>query len=91
VNLLAQPPLGSDAEAVADQQHPDQQLRVDRGTTRRAVKRSQIPPHLRQVDEPVDRPQQVILRHMPLDRKLVEQRRLVDLPLAHHRRRPPPA
>jgi len=31
VNLLAQPALRADAEAVAHDQHPDHQLRVDQG------------------------------------------------------------
>ena len=30
VNLLAQAPLGADAEAIAHDQHPDHQLGVDR-------------------------------------------------------------
>ena len=37
MNLLAEPPLGPDAEAVAHQQHADQQLGVDRGAADRAV------------------------------------------------------
>ena len=32
VNLFAQPPLGADGEAIADNEHPDHQLRVDRGS-----------------------------------------------------------
>ena len=31
VDLLAQPPLRANAEAVADDQHPDHQLGIDRG------------------------------------------------------------
>src|ERR1051326_8018137 len=31
VHLLAQPPLRADAEAIADDQHPNQQLRINRG------------------------------------------------------------
>src|SRR5215217_147077 len=42
VHLLAQPPLRADAEAVADDQHPDQQLRVDRRPPHLAVERSQF-------------------------------------------------
>jgi hypothetical protein len=38
MHLLAQATFGPDAEAVADDQHPDHQLRVDRGATRVAVK-----------------------------------------------------
>ena len=38
-----------------------------------------------QIDEPVDRTQQVIARHMILDAEAVEQRLLHHRPLAHHR------
>jgi hypothetical protein len=37
-----------------------------------------------QVHEPVDRPEQMVQRHMPLQREHVEQARLIDLPLANH-------
>ena len=37
MDLLAQPPLRPDAEAIADDQHPDQQLGVDRRPAGRAV------------------------------------------------------
>jgi hypothetical protein len=43
VNLFAEPPLGADAEAVADQQHPDHQLGSDGGASDRAVKPRQLP------------------------------------------------
>ena len=60
VNLLAQPPLRADAEAVADDQHPDQQPGIIEGR-----------------------------RHVPLERKLVEQRVLLDwpLPIIHYPQR----
>jgi hypothetical protein len=86
VNLLAQPPLRADPEAVADQQHADQQLRIDRGPPNRAVERRQSRPQLLQIYEAVDRPEHVLGRHVPIQRELVEQRRLIDPPLAHHRR-----
>jgi hypothetical protein len=38
-----------------------------------------------EVKEAIDRPQQMLIRHMPFERKLVEQRVLLDLPLPHHR------
>ena len=38
-------------------------------------------PHAFQVDEPIYRPQQVVRRNVTLERELVEQRHLVDLPL----------
>src|SRR6187455_3633346 len=42
LNLLAQPALGADTEAVADDQHPDHQLRIDRRAPRVAVERSEM-------------------------------------------------
>ncbi|MEN7538786.1 hypothetical protein [Aurantiacibacter flavus] len=38
----------------------------------------------RQIDEPVDRAQQVIARHVVLDTEAVEQRLLHHRPLAYH-------
>src|SRR5271168_1166093 len=42
VNLLAQPPFGTNAVAIANQQHPDQQFRINRRPASRAVKRRQV-------------------------------------------------
>ena len=42
MNLLAQPPLGADAEAVADDQHPDHQLGINRGPADLAVEGAQV-------------------------------------------------
>lgn len=41
-HLLAQATLGADAEAIADQQHPDHSLRIDRGAAHLAVERRQM-------------------------------------------------
>jgi len=46
VNLLAEASLGADAEAVADDQHPDHQLRIDRRPPSRAVEWSEVSPQL---------------------------------------------
>jgi hypothetical protein len=59
VDFLAQPLLGADAEAVGDDQHPDQQFRVDRGPTLLAVIGRQLLPQPVEFDEPVDRAQKV--------------------------------
>src|SRR5689334_5662483 len=79
VNLLAKPPLGADAEAIADQQHPDHQLGINRGPTQLAVERSELAAHPAQVNEAVDRAQQMSNRNVPLQRELIEQRSLFDL------------
>jgi hypothetical protein len=45
-----------------------------------------VGPDALQIHKPIDRPQQVVGWDMPLQRERVEQGRLIDLPLAHHRR-----
>src|SRR6185369_17089229 len=44
VNLIAQPPLRSDAETVTDQEHPDHQFGVYRRPPDVAVESHQFPP-----------------------------------------------
>ena len=88
MSLFAQPPLRADAKAVAHDQHPDHQLRIDRRSPHLAVKRRQLAPQLAEFDKPVDRSQQVPLRHMPLKRKLVEQGFLPNPTFPHHRTTP---
>ena len=85
MDLLAQPALGADAERVADDQHADHQLGVDRRPPRLAVKGTQMLANARQVDEPVDRAQQVIRRDMILEAEAIKQGLLHHRPLAHHR------
>jgi hypothetical protein len=84
VDFLAQSPLRPDAEAIAHDQHPDHQLRVDRGPAHCAVERRQLPPDFSQLDESVDRPQEMTGRNVPFERELIEQRSLFDLPMSHH-------
>ncbi|MNY53382.1 hypothetical protein D3C86_1891330 [compost metagenome] len=66
MDLLAQPPLRTNAEAVADQQHADQQFRIDRRSADGAVERRQMRPQAVQFHETINRAQHVIRRHMPL-------------------------
>src|SRR5215208_2189858 len=83
-HLLAQPPLRADAEAIAYQQHADDQFRIDRGPARLAVEGPQLLAQTRQVYEPIDRTKQVIRWHVSLKAKAIEQRLLHHGPLAHH-------
>jgi hypothetical protein len=39
MNLFTQPPLGADGEAIADDEHPDHQFRIDRGPANCATER----------------------------------------------------
>ncbi|MEA2880534.1 MAG: hypothetical protein QOF14_5730 [Hyphomicrobiales bacterium] len=84
VNLLAQTPLGADAEAVAYDQHSDHQFGIDRGSTNGAVEWSQLPPQFTKLDEPVDRAQKMIGWNVPFERELIKQSSLFDLPMPHH-------
>ena len=54
VDLVAQPTLRANAEAVADDQHAPHQLGIDRRATRLAVVRPQTRPQSAQIDEAVD-------------------------------------
>ena len=51
MDLVAEPALGADAEAVTDDQHPDQQGRINRGAPGVAVVRGQVLVQLTQVQE----------------------------------------
>jgi hypothetical protein len=42
-------------------------------------------PNFIELNEAINRPQQMLLRYMPLERKLVEERVLLDLTFPHHR------
>jgi hypothetical protein len=66
VHFLAEATLRADAQAVAHQQHADQQLRIHRGAAHGAVKRRQVCAHLAQVHEAVDGAKQMACRYMPL-------------------------
>src|ERR1700733_7677141 len=79
--LLAQPTLRTNAQAVADDEHPDHQLGIDRGPPHVAIVGPQMRPNLGQVDLA----QQMIVRDMPLKVEAVEQRLLHHPPFAHHR------
>jgi hypothetical protein len=78
-------PLGPNAEAVADKQHPDHQLRINRGAPDIAIVRRQMRPNFGQVDETVDPAQHMTVGDVPLQAEAIEQRLLHHPPLAHHR------
>jgi hypothetical protein len=43
--------------AIANEQHPDQQLGIDRRSAHRTVERSQPRPQVAEINEAIDRPQ----------------------------------
>jgi len=73
--IFAQPPFRADAEAISDDQHSDQQFRIDRRPSCHTVERRQMLP---QVNKAVDRPQQMRLGHVAFEPKLVEESVLLD-------------
>jgi hypothetical protein len=87
LDLLAQLPLKADTVAVADNEHPDHQLGINRRPTNLAVegfqlvaKLSQYPRHDR-----IDAPQEMPHRNVPFEVEEVEQLALINpLPTHHH-------
>ena len=75
-----QAPFRADAEQVADQQHPEHQLRIDRGPPGRAVARRQRIAHEAEVEHVIDAPEQVVGRHMVVEPEGVKQCALRHLP-----------
>src|SRR3569833_1039361 len=59
LDYFAQAPLGTNAIAVADDEHADHQLRVARGPASSAVKAGQMPAQVPEIKEAVNYPQQV--------------------------------
>src|SRR5215471_16047529 len=91
LDLLAQLALRTDAVAVADNQHPDHELGVDRRPADLAVERlqilakpSQYPRHSR-----IDAAQEMVCRNTPFEIEQIEQLALIDRLPTHHD--PPPS
>jgi len=55
MDLVAQPPLRADAKAIADDQHADQQLRINRRPSDLTVKGRQFLPQLVETNKSVER------------------------------------
>jgi hypothetical protein len=62
----------------------DPKIGIDRWPTDGAVEGSQPLPQFTKLNKPIDRPQDVVGRNMRLQRELIEQSSLVDLPMSHH-------
>lgn len=72
MHFLAKAALRADAEALADEQHPDHQLGVDRRPADLAAKRTQMRPDIREIDEPADGSRPMISRDVTLQAELVK-------------------
>src|SRR2546430_12822617 len=86
--LLAQLPLRANAEAVADDKHPDQQLGIDRRPADVAIEWTQLFVQVtkHRCHKNIDPAQQMALRDHVIEPEFVEQARLLSMLLPHHRR-----
>ncbi|CAM3281894.1 hypothetical protein SPAN111604_14595 [Sphingomonas antarctica] len=83
MHLLAQPSFRPDAEQIADQQHPQHELGINRRPPRRTIAARQRLAHEAKVEQPVDSTQKVVAGHVILEPEAVKQRPLRHL-LTHH-------
>jgi hypothetical protein len=84
VHLFAQATFRANAEAVANDQHTNDQCWIDRRSARVAVVRSKVLVQFAQIDELVDTAQQAVGWTVVFKVERVEQRRLPDLLTTHH-------
>ena len=84
MDFVTESPFGTDAHAIADDQHAQHQVGVDRGPSDRAVERPQLCTDARQINKPIDAAKQMIPWHIIVEAEIVEQLRCRDLH-AHHR------
>jgi len=89
-DLLAQPPLEADAIAVADDEHSDHQLRVDRGSADVAVERRQLLAKVSQHPRHdwIDAAQEMIRGNVFFEVEKIEQLALINRLTTHHDLRP---
>ena len=79
MDFLTEPPFGTDAHAVADDQHPQHQVGIDRGPADSAVERPQLCTDALQINKPVDAAKQMIPWHIIIEAEIIEQLRRRDL------------
>jgi hypothetical protein len=87
-DLVAQSPLGTDRVAVADQQHPDHQLRIYRRAADLAVERLELLADYVEVEQRIQLTQQMVRRNLVLEPEIVEQPLLTRFQPTHHRQAP---
>jgi len=85
VHFFAQPTLRANPEAVAHDQHADQQYRVNRRTARVAVVRGQMRMQFAQIEKLIDTTKQMICGNVIVKIEGVEQGGLCSLLTSHHR------
>src|SRR5215471_10172961 len=86
LDLLAQSPLEADAIAVAHDQHPNHELRVDRGPTNVAIEWRELLAHVREQlrHDRIDPAQQMARRNALLEVEQVKQLALIACLPPHH-------
>jgi hypothetical protein len=72
--------------AVADQEHPDHQLRIDRRPARVTVKSLQLPTNLTKIEKVINSAEQMIGRDVILKAEIVKETPLIRRLETHHRR-----
>ena len=88
LHLSANPPLRADRKHVADDQHPDHQHRIDRGSAGVRVVRRKLLVHPTEIEHRVDLADQMIRRHHLVEIERIKELALSILPPSHHRRLP---
>ncbi len=73
MHLFAQSPLGTNAIAVADDQHAHHQLRVNRGTPDGAIEIRQVGTQITEIQALVDAAQEMLGRDVVFQIERVEQ------------------
>jgi hypothetical protein len=83
MDFLARAPLGADAKAITDDQHPDHQFGIDRWATNRAVKGRPAPTSTRQARRTCRWTARDGQQDVPFKRELIKQKqpvRFADVP-----------
>src|ERR1700722_17453581 len=90
-DLLAKPPLKANAVAIANDEHADHQLGVDRWSPDLAVERRQLLPELSQypTHNRIDAAKEMAFRDALLEVEEIEQLALIDRLPTHHDPPPP--
>src|SRR5271155_2905986 len=91
-DLLTQPPLGANAVAITDDQHPDHQLGINRRPANLAIEGRQLVPKLHQYPghDRIDPAQQMARRDAPFEIEQIKQLALIAGLSTHHGKPPPP-
>lgn len=88
-HLAAERALGADGEDVAEDEHSDEEDRIDRPTAGAGIVGHQLEPHPGEVENAVDLTDKVVGWHGRVEVERVKQLALVAVEPSHHRPPPP--